>query len=81
MDVLLLIIVAVLLVLCAVIVLKGRGKRRATLEHEQAEARVSAEKGKAQHADSQRRQADVKAAHVEERAARAGTDTDVENAP
>jgi Na+-transporting methylmalonyl-CoA/oxaloacetate decarboxylase gamma subunit len=81
MDVLLLIIVAVLLVLCAVIVLKGRGERRATLEHEQAEAHVRAEKGKAQHAASQRRQADVQAAHAEQRAARAGTDTDVENAP
>jgi hypothetical protein len=81
MDVLLFIIVAVLLVLCGVIVLKGRGGRRATREHEQAEARVSAEKGKVQHADSQRRQADVKAAHAEQRASRAGSGTDVEDAP
>jgi Na+-transporting methylmalonyl-CoA/oxaloacetate decarboxylase gamma subunit len=75
MDVALIIIVAVLFVLVAVVSLKGRRARRAAWEHEQGEARVTAEKGKAQQERSSARQADVRAAHAE-RASKVGSDTD-----
>jgi Na+-transporting methylmalonyl-CoA/oxaloacetate decarboxylase gamma subunit len=75
MVVALIIIVAVLLVLVAVINLKGRRTRRATREHEQHEARVTAEKGKAQHERSSARQAGVRAAYAE-RPQKAGSDPD-----
>jgi hypothetical protein len=75
MDVALIIIVAVLFGVVAFVSLKGRGARRVAREHERGEARVSAEKGKAQHEESQRRQADVRAAHAE-RASNVGPDTD-----
>jgi hypothetical protein len=74
-EVALIIIVAVLFALVAVIGLKGRGARRAAREREQGDARVMAEKGKEQHQASQRRQADVKAAHAE-RASEPGSEAD-----
>jgi hypothetical protein len=75
MDVVLIIIVAVLFVLVPVIILKGRRGRQAAWEHKQGEARVIAEKGKAQHERSRVRQADVRAAHTE-RASKVGPDSD-----
>jgi hypothetical protein len=75
MVVALIIIAAVLLVLVAVINLKGWRTRRATREHEQDKARVTAEKGKAQHERSSARQAGVRAAYAE-RPQKVGSDTD-----
>ena len=75
METALIIIVAVLFALVAVVTLKGRRARRATREHEQREARVSAEKGKAQHERSSARQAGVRAAYAE-RPQEAGSDPD-----
>jgi Na+-transporting methylmalonyl-CoA/oxaloacetate decarboxylase gamma subunit len=75
MVVALIIVVAVLLVLVAVIGLKGRGARRATREHEQDEARVTAEKARAQHERSSVRQAGVRAAYAE-RHQKVGPDSD-----
>jgi hypothetical protein len=75
MDIALIIIIAVLFALVAVIILKGRRGRQAALEHEQGEARVTAEKGKAQQERSSARQADVRAASAE-RASEAGSDSD-----
>jgi Na+-transporting methylmalonyl-CoA/oxaloacetate decarboxylase gamma subunit len=65
MDVALVIIIAVLFVLVAVVSLKGRRARRAARNHQEGEARVIAEKSKAQHEESERRQAGVRAAHAE----------------
>jgi Na+-transporting methylmalonyl-CoA/oxaloacetate decarboxylase gamma subunit len=75
MDVALIIIVAVLFILVAVVSLKGRGARRATREHEQDKARVTAEKGDAQQERSSARQADVRATYAE-RPEKVGSDTD-----
>jgi type II secretory pathway component PulM len=75
MVVALIIMVAVLLVLVAVISLKGWRPRQAMRKHEQDEARVTAEKGKAQHERSSARQADVRAAYAE-RPQKVGSDTD-----
>ena len=75
MEVVLIIIVAVLFGAVAFISLKGPAARRTARGHERDEARVSAEKGKAQHAESQRRQADVRAAHAE-RVSDVGADAD-----
>ena len=75
MEVALIIVVAVLFGVIAFVGLKGRGARRSALEQERGEARASAEAGKAQHEESQRRQADVRAAHVE-RASDVGPDSD-----
>ena len=76
MDVALIVIVAVLFVLVAVVALKGRRARRATREHEQGEARIMADKAKGRHEESQRRQADVKAAHQERASESVSTPTD-----
>jgi Na+-transporting methylmalonyl-CoA/oxaloacetate decarboxylase gamma subunit len=65
MEIALIIIVAVLFALVAVVTLKGRRARRATGKHEQDEARVTAERGKAQHERSSARQAGVRAAYAE----------------
>ena len=75
MEVALIIIVAVLFVLAAVVSLKGRRARGAAREDEQAEARVIAEKSKAQQARSTARQAGVKAASAK-RASEAGSAND-----
>jgi hypothetical protein len=75
MEVALIIMVAVFFLLVAVVSLKGRRARGAAQEHEQDEARITAEKGKAQHERSSARQADVRAAHAE-RASKVGSDTD-----
>ena len=75
MEVVLIIAVAALFVLLAVVSLKGRGARQATRKHEQGEAHVAAEKGKAQQERSSARQAEVRATHAE-RASAAGTETD-----
>ena len=75
MEIALIIMVVVLLAIVSVVALKGRPARRAVREHEQGEARVRAEKGKAQQERSSARQADVRAAHAE-RASNVGSDTD-----
>jgi hypothetical protein len=75
MDVALIVIIAVLFLLVAVVSLKGRRARGATRDREQGEARITAEKGKAQQERSSTRQADVRAAYAE-RASNVGSDTD-----
>ena len=75
MDVALIAIVAVLFLLVAVVLLKGRSARGAAREQEQGEARITAEKGKAQQERSSARQADARAAHAE-RASNVGSDAD-----
>jgi Na+-transporting methylmalonyl-CoA/oxaloacetate decarboxylase gamma subunit len=75
MDVALIIIIAVLFLLAAIVTLKGRRGRQAAREQEQAEAGVRAGEAEAQHGESQRRQAGVRAAHAE-RASKVGSDTD-----
>ncbi len=75
MDVALIIVVAVLFCAVAFVSLKGWSARRSAREFERGEARVSAAAGKAQHEESQRRQADVRAAHVE-RGSDVGPDSD-----
>jgi hypothetical protein len=75
MDVALIVIVAVLVLLVAAVSLKGRRARRTARGHEQDEARVIAERGEAQHDESLRRRADVRAARAE-RDPRVGSDTD-----
>jgi Na+-transporting methylmalonyl-CoA/oxaloacetate decarboxylase gamma subunit len=75
MEVALIIIIAVLFVLVAVVSLKGRRAQRATRDAEQGEARVIAEKAKAQEERSTARQAGVRAASVE-RASEVGSDSD-----
>jgi hypothetical protein len=75
MDVAIIIIIAVLFALVLVITVQGQRARRAGREHEDAEARVTAGKAEAQHEESLRRQAGVKAAHAE-RAPKVRSDTD-----
>ena len=77
MEVALIIVIAVLFVLAAVVSLKGRRARRATREHEQGKARVSADEGKAQQERSSARQAGVKAAYAEP-ASKVGPDPETE---
>jgi Na+-transporting methylmalonyl-CoA/oxaloacetate decarboxylase gamma subunit len=74
-EVVLISVVGVLLVLVAVVTLKGRRGRRAGWKQEEAEAGVTAKKAEAQHDRSLARQADVRAAHAE-RASKVGPDTD-----
>jgi Na+-transporting methylmalonyl-CoA/oxaloacetate decarboxylase gamma subunit len=80
MDIALIIIIAALFVLAAFVSLKGRRARRAAREHQQGEARVIAEKSKAQHEESERRQAGVKAAYAEG-ASKSISDPDEERTP
>ena len=65
MEVVLVIVIAVLFALVAIVSLKGRRARQTARGHELGEARVSAEKGKAQQERSTARQADVRAAREE----------------
>jgi Na+-transporting methylmalonyl-CoA/oxaloacetate decarboxylase gamma subunit len=74
-EVALIIVVAVLFVLVAVVMLKGRRARGEAWERKQGEARVTAEKAKGQQERSAARQADVRAAHPE-RASNVGSDSD-----
>ena len=76
MDVALIVIVAVLFVLVGVVALKGRRARRAAREHEHGKARIRADKARGRHEESQRRQADVKAAHQERASESVSTPTD-----
>ena len=65
MDVALIVVIAVLLLLVAFVALRGRGARRAAQEREEGEARVIAKQAKAQHEESEHRQAGVREAHAE----------------
>jgi hypothetical protein len=64
-DVALIIIVAVLIALVVVIIVRGQRASRPVREREQAAARVTAGKAEAQHEESLRRQAGVRAAYPE----------------
>ena len=75
MDVVLIIIIALLIAFVVVITVRGQRATRPAREQEQAEARVTAGKVDAQHEESLRRRAGVRAAHAERRE-REGSDTD-----
>lgn len=75
MEIALIIIVAVLLALVPVVALKGGRARRAVREHDQGEARITAEKAKAQQERSSARKAGVRAERAE-RASKVSSDSD-----